>query len=103
MTTIIGQVTGYEVNKIAVAGLLCVIMTPIAWIRDITKFSWTFMFGNLMLFVCFIVVTCFCGIKIHDQGGLGTGIVAMNNDHYPVMIGFAVYAFEGIGIVMPVM
>jgi len=29
--------------------------------------------------------------------------VAINLDNYPVMIGFAVYAFEGVGIVMPVM
>ena len=40
-------------------GIIC-ILTPIAWVRDIAKFSFTFMIGNFMILFTTLVVASYC-------------------------------------------
>lgn len=84
------------------AGFLLVVLTLIAWVRDIGKFSFTFLIGNLIMLATIFVVIVFCAKQISTQGGLGPNLGAMNGN-YPLMISFAVYSYEGIGVVMPIM
>ena len=39
--------------------ILC-ILVPIAWVRDIGKFSFTFMLGNFLILFTVLVVTFYC-------------------------------------------
>ena len=34
---------------------------------------------------------------------IGQGVVALNEDNFLMMVGFSCYAYEGIGVVMPIM
>jgi amino acid permease len=43
-------------------GLIC-ILTPIAWVRDISRFSFTFLIGNLLLILT-VGVVCIDAIKL---------------------------------------
>lgn len=82
------------------------ILIPIAWVRNISKFSFTFLLGNTLILTTVIIVSV---VLIHtfinrEPGEkFGPDIVPLNSDHYWSMIGFSCYAYEGIGVVMPVM
>ena len=82
------------------------ILIPIAWVRNISKFSFTFLLGNTLILTTVIIVSV---VLIHtfinrEPGEkFGPDIVPLNGDHYWSMVGFSCYAYEGIGVVMPVM
>lgn len=83
-------------------GLVC-ILTPIAWVRDISKFSFTFMLGNTLLMATVITVIVDCVKTMNAQGGVQADIIAFNEQAYLSCVGFSIFAFEGIGVVMPIM
>jgi len=104
--SVLAQVCGIDVPIGVVAGALMCILIPIAWVRNISKFSFTFLIGNtLILTTCIIVSVVLVGKFINREAGerFGPEIVAINYDSYWSMIGFSCYAYEGIGVVMPIM
>ena len=78
-------------------------LTLIAWVEDIKKFSATFLVGNLLIFATVITVSVYCFWLLNEQGGPGPNIIAYNPDSFWTTVGFAIYSYEGIGIVMPVL
>jgi solute carrier family 36 (proton-coupled amino acid transporter) len=77
-------------------------LTPIAWVRNIAKFSVTYAIGIFMQIITLIVVVIFC-ISLLKENGKGPDLVPIKNDTAAIMLGFSIYNFEGIGVVMPVM
>lgn len=98
------EVFGYEADIWVFAGALMCILIPIAWVRDIGKFSFTFLLGNLLILSTVIIVSIVLLIKLKGSGGeFAESIEAINGNEYWAMIGFSCYAYEGIGVVMPIM
>lgn len=85
------------------ATLVFLIYTPLAWVRNISKFSFTFLIGNLLIVATVLLILYFAFDLLFTQGGGGPGLVKFNETGYLTMIGFSVYTFEGIGVVMPIM
>ena len=81
---------------------LWLILIPIAWVRNISKFSFTFLIGNLCIITTVIVVSAYLYVDFR-RDGFGPGIEPMNYKSYWSMVGFSVYTYEGIGVVMPIM
>jgi proton-coupled amino acid transporter len=81
---------------------MTVAMTGIAWVRDITKFSFAFLVGVLCLAFTWFTVMFFTVKQLKEQGGISPNIEPIGRN-YPIMISFSIYSFEGIGIVMPIM
>jgi len=94
---------GIESNPWLYAGVLICVLTPLAWVRNIATFSFTFMIGNIIILITFFVVCTFCFTVIAEQDGLGPDLHVFNPDNWLLTAGFFVYCFEGIGIVMPIM
>ena len=92
-----------ETNPWIYGGVVICIFTPIAWVRNIAKFSFTFMLGNLLILLAVAYVTVYCFMVMDRQGGMGPDIKFINEESYLSALGMSVYTFEGIGIVMPVM
>ena len=82
--------------------IIC-IYSPIACVRDIGKFSFTFMLGNLLILLAVVYVTVYCFMTIARLDEIAPEIKFINTDSYLSTLGFSVYCFEGIGIVMPIM
>jgi len=96
--------TGEDVSLWTMAAVLMCILIPIAWVRNISKFSFTFLIGNLLIMTTVIVVSISFFLRlVENDFKFGKGIVAINGNEYWGMVGFSVYAYEGIGVVMPIM
>jgi hypothetical protein len=54
--TVFSHVLGYEVDVWHVAYIMFVFLIPIAWVRNISKFSFVFLFGNILIFTTIVVV-----------------------------------------------
>ena len=81
---------------------ICIILTLIAWVEDIKKFSITFLVGNILIFITIITVSAYC-IWLLNTEGLGPGLEASNPSSFWATVGFVIYSYEGIGIVMPIL
>ena len=72
-------------------------------IRKIENFAKFHVFGDVMIWVTLISVMIFAGIKDSKEGwGTSSENIAFNSKLWPNTIGFAVYSFEGVGVIIPV-
>lgn len=74
----------------------------IAWVEDIKRFSVTFLVGNILIFLTIVTVSIYC-IWLLSVDGPGPGLVAYDPNGFWATVGFAIYSYEGIGIVMPIL
>ena len=81
-----------------------VIYVPLVLVRKIEKFAWTHLMADIMIFVTLVAIITYASVHVHNQKGFTTqGFVAFNGALWPDAIGFSVYAFEGIGVILPIM
>jgi proton-coupled amino acid transporter len=77
------------------------IYTPLCYVRKIEKFSYFHIFADVVIF---FTVCCIIGYTISYglEHGIGEGVVFINTSSFLDIIGFAVYSYEGVGIMLPV-
>jgi len=83
--------------------IVIVVYSLLSWIRNLAKLSFTFMMGNFLIIVTAICVTVYASKLLSSQGGPGPDIAFIEPSGALSTLGFTIYCFEGIGIVMPVM
>jgi len=79
-----------------------VCFASLACVRNIARFNFAFMFANLCLIASISVWIYYSLVHVH-RDGISKEVVALNPDGMWSMVGFAIYAFEGIGVLMPIM
>lgn len=95
------QVFGEELSLWTLGFLVIGILAPTVFVRNISIFSFTFLLGNLCILTTIVAVSyVFSGKLLVD--GVGPDVEWITAD-YAIMVGFACYAFEGIGVVLPIM
>lgn len=98
------EVLGLDLGIWTVAVFAMVILTLLAWIRDISAFSFTLLIGNICILTTVVVATTVVTRQYFARGGeFGPGLQAWNQSEYWAMVGFSCYSFEGIGVVMPIL
>ena len=97
------QTYGVDVTNIWTFGFIVIfILTMFAWVRNISTFRFTFIFANALLLLSVSIVIVFSVSKIrHD--GFGPQIKPINLSGMWTMVGFSIYTYEGIGVLMPCM
>jgi len=81
------------------------IYVPLCLIRKIEKLSVTHLFGDAMIIITLVVIFIYGGIAMSNNtppGFKSEGIDFLNVSLFPDAIGFSVYAYEGIGVVLPI-
>ena len=80
-----------------------VIYTLMSWVRDLTKFSFAFILGVVMIMITLFAVVGYGSWLVAEQGGAGPDLQFFNSSGYMNTLGFTIYTYEGIGVVMPIM
>jgi solute carrier family 36 (proton-coupled amino acid transporter) len=94
---------GLVLNKWWFLPILIAVYIPLVWPRRIDKFAKTHVFADFMIFITLVACITYATIHdVHNQGFTTEGFQAFNTAFWPDAIGFSVYAFEGIGIILPV-
>ena len=91
-----------ETNATIYGVLIVVAFTMLSWVRNIAKFSFTFMLGVFLLLLTCFYVASYAGMRLRENG-MGPDPMKFNPNDYITTIGITIYCYEGIGIVMPVM
>ena len=66
---------GYEVELWSIGIVLVMILAPISWVRNISKFSFTFLLGNTLILSTLIIVTVILTVRLYNRDWeLGPGI-----------------------------
>lgn len=81
-----------------------ILFTFLCFVRNIQVFAVTHVFANFMIVVTLIIIIVEGFININENGFENGGdlVPMFNTVSYSDAIGFSVYAFEGIGIILPV-
>ncbi|CUM68037.1 uncharacterized protein PRCAT00005752001 [Priceomyces carsonii] len=80
-----------------------IILLPLSLIRDITKLSLLALLANLFIFIGLITIIYYIIGDLLELRSLGDGInVVFNNKDFSLFIGTAIFAFEGIGLIIPI-
>lgn len=82
-----------------------IILTGLAWVRNIAVFSFTFILGNLLIMLTVLVIAIVSFNKILNEG-TASNLIWINSEHTGSIwssVGYCIYAFEGVGVLMPIM
>ncbi|KAI7890008.1 transmembrane amino acid transporter protein-domain-containing protein [Mucor mucedo] len=77
-------------------------MIPFCWVRKIARLSWLAILADVFISFGLICVIYFSSTQI-AQHGVGNNIHLVNPNNFGLMIGTAVFSYEGIGMVLPIL
>ena len=84
-------------------GLLCLcIYVPLCMVRKVEKLAKTHLFGDVMILFTILVIFVYASVEASKNGFKPEGIPFIRWKLFPDAIGFAVYAYEGIGVILPI-
>jgi proton-coupled amino acid transporter len=93
---------GIDVNVNILWALCFVMFTLLCFVRKISKFALTHQFAIAMIFLTMAVVIIYGIMNLSKEGSQLSTITAINPVSWSDAIGFSVYAYEGIGVILPV-
>ena len=77
------------------------IYVPLVMVRKIEVFAITHAFGDLMIIITLIVIFIYAGIDLAEDGPKFTDVKPVG-ELWADAIGFSVYTYEGIGVILPI-
>lgn len=95
-----------DLRNVWTYGLVFIIVSScLVMVRNISCFSFTFILGNILILLSVIII---CIYSAHNlvSNGLGSGIILVNTGNISVLlstVGYFIFIFEGIGVIMPIM
>ena len=99
--TMASEIFGKDIDRNYFAIFCLILFSFLCFVRKIEVFAATHLFADAMIMLAIIIIVSFGGIKISNDG-LKNDVAFINQKTFTDAIGFSVYAFEGIGMILPV-
>ena len=77
------------------------IYVPLVLVRKIEVFAYTHVFGDIMIIITLVVIFGYAGASLGNNGVQMQGIKPVGT-FWADAIGFSVYSYEGIGVILPI-
>lgn len=90
-----------QVSNARIVVIQCILLIPLVLIRDLTKLSFTLLVSSTFILIGLVIIFYFSGVQLLENGP-GPNIVQFNSKTWSLLIGVAVTAFEGIGLILPI-
>ena len=74
---------------------------PLVMVRKIEVFAVTHLFADIMIIISMITIFVYAGIDL-GKDGLNMSEIGPVGDYWADAIGFSVYTYEGIGVILPI-
>ncbi|CAO3628923.1 unnamed protein product [Mucor fragilis] len=81
--------------------IILIAIIPFCWVRRIAKLSYLAIVADVFIAFGLICILYFCSSQIATHG-VGKNIHLVNQNDFGLMIGTAVFSFEGVGMVLPI-
>lgn len=78
------------------------VYAPLTWVRRLQKFAKFHVFADVTILTALFVILCYTCVFYGEAGKFSSNVKSFNRDNYLIFVGTAIYAFEGVGIVLPV-
>ncbi|KAK4458558.1 transmembrane amino acid transporter protein-domain-containing protein [Cladorrhinum samala] len=91
-------------HDFSTTGLIAIqvlILVPLAWIRNISKLGPAALLADACILVGVTYIYWF-DFSTLARDGIHKSVVLFNPDKYTMMIGSAIFTFEGIGLILPI-
>ena len=76
--------------------------SPLVLVRKIEKFAFSFLVADILIVLTAATIVVFGILHVQENGRWGEGIELINESTWLTMIGSAIYSYEGIGVVLPI-
>mmetsp|Transcript_25580 Transcript_25580/g.34194 ORF Transcript_25580/g.34194 Transcript_25580/m.34194 type:complete len:338 (+) Transcript_25580:595-1608(+) len=92
---------GKVINKWIWMPICMLIYIPLVMVRKIEVFASTHVFADIMIIISLIVIFAYAGIDLAKDGP-NMSEVGPVGEYWADAIGFSVYTYEGIGVILPI-
>ena len=99
----VDSLSGWDTSVALYGGIVLMVYTLLSWVRNLAAFSFTFLIGTVLIIISCIFVMGKAGVMFFDGSAVPGEVPFINSSGVMNTLGFTIYAFEGIGIVMPVL
>ena len=76
--------------------------SPLTWVRKLQYFARYHLLGDIAVITTLIIIMIYTGIYMYQEKHFAEDITPFNRDTYLIFTGTAIFAFEGVGIVLPI-
>lgn len=96
------QIFGIKVSVFYLGLILFGILAPMVWVRRLQVYAQFHLFADIVISFAIIVIIVFATQETTANHGFSDDIEPINNSTYLTFIGTSIFAFEGIGVILPV-
>ncbi|KAK8016635.1 vacuolar amino acid transporter 5 [Apiospora rasikravindrae] len=93
--------SGAPLSTTSIIVIQILILIPFAWIRNISKLGPAALFADICIMIGLGYIYYYDVAKLATDG-MAESVVLFNPDRYTLMIGSAIFTFEGIGLILPI-
>ena len=91
-----------EKYKWAFLPIIFLIIMPMLMVHKPQKFARAHIFADVVILFTVAAILYFVVQSIQSNGWMATDLPLINRDKWANVIGFAVYSFEGVGVILPI-
>ena len=92
---------GFNMNKWIWVPICMLLYIPLVMVRKIEVFAVTHVFADAMIIISVLTIFIYAGIDL-AQDGPNMSEIGPVGEYWADAIGFSVYTYEGIGVILPI-